>query len=240
MKKKCLLIPGNPAVASYYLSWINEIENQNKNIEIAYSTSYVVFDRKLSGSEYAKAIIEHHEKSLLALPSSEKITIIGHCIGGYIALKLLEKYPERIEKIIILFPYIGYSEIPSLRFIRPFNFVDRHFPLVEILARYKNVFQKWKKEVVNIPKNELIEYLRFGLRQCTYFTTYKFDPTPLSLQKDKIHFLYIQNDEWCPSTTIELLKPISHPQQVAIPHDFIVDKDQRQKMTDVLLPYLGK
>ena len=32
----------------------------------------------------------------------EKVTIVGHSMGGYVALKTLEKYPSRVEKLVLL------------------------------------------------------------------------------------------------------------------------------------------
>lgn len=32
----------------------------------------------------------------------EKVTIVGHSMGGYVALKTLEKYPTRVEKLVLL------------------------------------------------------------------------------------------------------------------------------------------
>lgn len=142
MKKTYLIIPGNPTVASYYQSWKKEIENWNKDADVMYANSYVLFDRKLDYVAYSLAMLGHYEKLLLELKSDDKVIILGHSIGGYFALKLLEKHPEKIEKVIVMFPYIGYSTLKSLKFIRPLYLIDQVFPLVEIIAMCKNLFEK--------------------------------------------------------------------------------------------------
>jgi pimeloyl-ACP methyl ester carboxylesterase len=234
MKKRCLLIPGNPAVADYYLSWIQEIENRRPDMDIKYANSYVLFDRKLNYEEYDSTMRNHYKDIFLDLKSTEKVILIAHSVGSYFAFKLLEMYPEQIDKVIVLFPYIGYSSGPALKFTFVPYMIDRFFPLVEMVSRFKNLFHHWDPEIQNISDLELTACLRFGVRQCTYFNKYKLDTGPISQYKDKIHFLFTANDRWCPTETIELLKPISNFQEIDLPHDFIVNSEYRDKITKLL------
>ncbi len=229
-----MLIPGNPNVASYYESWIKEIEDQNKNINITYASSYVLFDKKLNYLEYDLAMRDHYEKIFIELSREEKVTIIAHSVGSYFALRLLEKYPEKIEKVIIMFPYIGYSTIKSLRIIGILYLMDRILPIAEMLSKYKNFFLIWDKDTKNISTLGLNACLRFGVRQCVYFNKYKFDTKSIFLYKDKLDFIYADDDRWCPAETIELLKPISNHKKVGLPHGFILTKEDRTEMTKIL------
>lgn len=230
MKKTFLLIPGNPAVARDYQSWMKEIEQQYPHIYMVYATSYVMFDKKLSYIEYDRAMRQHYEDVLLELNSSEKISIIAHSVGSYFAFRLLEKYPEKIEKVTVMFPYIGYSTLPSLRFVSIPYWIDRFLPLAEIVARYKNLFRRSYGNVNDISNTELAANLRFGVRQCAYFNKYKLDTHIISNSKEKILFLYRDNDKWCPVETTELLKPISIHKKIALPHDFIQTSEHRMSM----------
>ncbi len=230
MKKICMLMPGNPAVESYYQSWIEEIEERNPEVSVTYATSYVFFDKKLNYIEYDHALREHYEKILLALATYQKVTIIAHSVGSYFALRLLEKHPEKIEKIIMLFPYIGPSTIRSLSFVSIPYLIDRFFPLVEIVSKCKNMFSIWDKDVRNISSKQLNACLRFGVRQCEYFNKYTLDLRYMLANKEKIDFLYRDNDPWCPRETIESLKPLSNHKKTELPHDFITRKEHRIKM----------
>ncbi len=225
-----MLIPGNPAIKSYYEEWIKEIKEEYEFWDITYATSYVLFDKKLSSHEYDQAMRSHYEKIFLEVANSEKVTIIGHSVGSYFALRLLEKYPEKVEKVIILFPYIGYSNIKLLNFIKIPYLIDLVFPLVEIVSKWKGILLRNIKNVEEIAINDLNACLRFGVRQCMYFDKYKFNPGKHFFQKNKIDFIYCDNDKWCPKETIEILKPISNHRRVDLHHDFILDKKEREKM----------
>ncbi len=238
IKRECLLIPGNPAIERDYKLWMQEIQDRNKDVHITYATSYVLFDKKLNYSEYNIAMRRHYEELFLQLHTAEKITIIAHSAGSYFACRLLEKHADRIEKIIIIFPYIGYSDFKILEYVSIPYVLDRFFPLVEILSHFKNLFKKWEKDILSISSKELVANLRFGLRQCRYFNKNKLDLAAISMNKQKMYFMYTKNDKWCPTKTIELLKPISHHKELTIPHDFIAQASTREKMTDEIMPIL--
>jgi pimeloyl-ACP methyl ester carboxylesterase len=97
--KKAILIPGNPAVSDYYLLWINELKSKTPNLEISYATSYVLFDKKLTGAEYEFAMYKHYESILLEKAKSDKVVIIAHSAGSHFALRLLERNPDYVEKL---------------------------------------------------------------------------------------------------------------------------------------------
>jgi pimeloyl-ACP methyl ester carboxylesterase len=231
MKNKYLLIPGNPSIAKYYHSWIDEIISLSKaKVEnITFASSHICFDRKLSCVEYDHHMKDYYENIFLKLSDEGEISIIAHSVGAYFALHLLEKYPEKIGKIIILFPYIGYSKIKSLFFIKIPYYIDRVFPLTNLVSKYKDLVSN-NKYLREISSYELCANLRFGIKQCTYFDKYKFDIQSLKINKEKIKFIYRDDDKWCPKKTIELLRPISEHKKVDLPHDFILNQKYRIHM----------
>ncbi len=238
MNKKYFVIPGNPAVAGEYISWIDEIKKEKPDLDVSYATSYVIFDRKLNYKKYHDEMIHHYEQTICKPDNPEKIILISHSAGSYFALRLLEKYPEKIEKIIILFPYIGYSTIKLLNFVYIPYYIDRLLPLSETVSACKNILKLWYKDIVNISKTELTANLRFGVRQCTYFIKNKFDIEKIKGYKDRIFFLYAKEDKWCPEQTINLMNPVCTHQETLVPHDFIVSKEHRNQITKTILPHL--
>jgi len=228
------MIPGNPAVANHYKEWIKEIGEMNMVLDISYATSYTLFERKLNDIDYVKAFTKHYEDIFIDLSKGDKVILLAHSVGSYFALKLLAKYPENIERVIIMFPYIGYSDFHSLRYVSIPYLLDRVLPLSELVSQCKVLFKGHYQDVHDITFGELTACLRYGVRQCQSFNKSQFDVKDVSAHKDKIYFIYKESDKWCPPQTIELLKPISHPQMVDIPHDFIVSKENRRKMLEAI------
>ncbi len=229
-----MIIPGNPAVAGYYYSWIDEIKSRCSNVDAIYATSYVLFSKRLDYVKYPDLMFEHYEQTLLSLDSTSEIEIIAHSVGSYFALKLLEKHPDKIKKVTVMFPYIGYSDIVYLKFLYPVYLLDKFFPLAEAISVAKNFFHRYDKEILNISSRELTACLRYGVRQCVYFNESKLDTSKLIPYKDKVNFIYTEGDRWCPPKTIDLMKLVSTSKIVNMPHDFIVYKRYREKMLDEL------
>lgn len=231
----CLLIPGNPAIESQYRSWVQEIERHYPDVRMVYATSYVLFNRRLNYFEYDQAMAAHYEHIFLELDASEKIIVLAHSVGAYFAFRLLKKYPDKIEKVIVLFPYLGHSRIPLLTLVGIPYWIDRFFPLVEVVSACKQLFRGiYKDSLNNISTTELTACLRFGLRQCMYFNKYTFDIPSISQHADKIQFIYTDNDKWCPPETIESLKLFSTSNKTILPHDFIQTPEYRLAMIQEL------
>ena len=233
--KTCLLIPGNPAIESQYRAWMQEIEHRHPSIHIVYASSYVLFSRRLNYLEYDQAMTAHYEHIFLGLDASEKIILLVHSVGAYFAFRLLEKYPDKIKKVIVLFPYLGHSHIPLLKLISIPYWIDRFFPLAEIVSACTQLFRgKCKDSTSNISTKELTACLRFGVRQCMYFSKYIFDIQSISQYAHNIQFIYTDNDKWCPEETIGPLKSFSKSTKTILPHDFIQIPKYRLAMIEEL------
>jgi pimeloyl-ACP methyl ester carboxylesterase len=59
-----------------------------------FGESYPEFAEAVSIEYYARRV---HELLEVALPSEQRVTFIGHSLGGYVALAFAELYPERIN-----------------------------------------------------------------------------------------------------------------------------------------------
>lgn len=229
MKKSYLLLPGFPAIANYYKKWAKEIEMNYPKLQVIYAKSDVLFSKDLNFEEYNQAMISHYERILLKLKNS-KTTILAHSTGAYFALKLLEKHPEKIERIVLIHPYIGNSSVNIFKYANIAYTIDRFLPLSETTAAIINYLSTHLKDFKKVSKKDLNVYFRFGFKQNTYFNKILLDTRLISKYKDKILFFYTINDKWCTNKTIQLLKSISKSKKILLPHDFIIYKKQRNEM----------
>lgn len=236
--KTCLLFPGNPAIQKQYTDWITEIKIEDPTLDIRYISSYILFDKHLDSLTYDNRLLEQYEKIVLTAFEGESLTLIAHSAGSYFALRMLAKYPEKIDTVIVLFPYLGPSTIKSLRFVSIPYYIDRIFPLAELVSYFVRMYMKLKKDPYTIGQKDLTACLRFGVRKCQLYNKALFDFSSIAPYKDKVHFLYTQHDSWCPNKTIEVLGKLSHAQEIDIPHDFIVSQLERKKMWNVIKPIL--
>lgn len=97
--------------------------------------------------------IEGLAEALLPLLPSEPIAVIGHSMGGYIALALLEKYPERLNSLG-LFHSTSYADTEEKKAARrkSIEFIKQYGAFEFLKTSIPNLFsplskQKMSKEI---------------------------------------------------------------------------------------------
>ena len=85
-------------------------------------------------ADYAREIVD-------ALPPDGQFTVVGHSMGGYIALEMAKLFPERIEKVVLLhstaLPDTAEKQINRDRTI---EFLTKHGASVFIKSFVANLF----------------------------------------------------------------------------------------------------
>ncbi len=106
-----LIHGGIMADANIPLVTFSDILTKNYNILHYHRIGY---GKSINKRNNSVSIFQHVEdcKKIMNLLNIEKAHIVGHSIGGTIALQLASNYPDRIESLILLEPAItGYNEI---------------------------------------------------------------------------------------------------------------------------------
>lgn len=89
----------------------------------------------------AKSIADYAREILVSLPQDRKFTLVGHSMGGYIALEMAKLFPERIEKVVLLhstaLPDTAEKQINRDRTI---EFLMKHGASVFIKSFVANLF----------------------------------------------------------------------------------------------------
>jgi pimeloyl-ACP methyl ester carboxylesterase len=89
----------------------------------------------------AKSIADYAREILVSLPQDGKLTLVGHSMGGYIALEMAKLFPERIEKVVLLhstaLPDTAEKQINRDRTI---EFLKKHGASVFIKSFVANLF----------------------------------------------------------------------------------------------------
>ncbi len=81
------------------------------------------------------------------LTEVERVIVIGHCMGGLVALTLAADYGEKLDSIILAAAFIQPSSLLAPG--RPFNFLT---PLMRM------VFNKWNLAQKNYADKSLAQY----------------------------------------------------------------------------------
>lgn len=220
-----IVIPGNPPASYFYEAWKQELKHITHNdVLIDY---YPSFNHITCSQEYLEKIEDFYAEHI---KNHDKIILIGHSIGGHFALKLLEKYPDKIEHCVLLFPFLhspglkGKLMLSALHQINKRAFLKaRRFKMLKLLSYLDQDINK-----LNI--HEIDSSLSFAFHEHKTMARKKNIHINPDIFK-KITLYYTDKDTWCSQKVVNNLHPKIHTQFTDINHNFVTSREQRQKMT---------
>lgn len=224
-KEAVLLIPGNPGIIRFYDCFLQALFKKCGGKLPVFGIQHAghgELDESTVHNNSPYNLTEQIEHKIAFLeeffPLDCQFILIGHSIGAYIILKLLEYYgkrPEKITKGIFLFPTIErMATSPNGRFATPVsNYLS--WPMVAMswgLSLLPHVMKKWlvswwfsKRNVHENSKCAVLELITANsMRNMLYMAAdemEKVDETPVKLISDhidKLIFYYGSSDSWTP------------------------------------------
>ncbi|XP_071524363.1 lipid droplet-associated hydrolase [Panulirus ornatus] len=227
-KSIILIIPGNPGVASYYVSFMQAIYSHLSNKHAVWTishaghccTSDISFWPDDSHVYNLKDQINHKISFIQDyVPREARITLIGHSIGCHIILKILKSFKPHSEVTIaknyLLFPTIERMRItPNGERLWP---VLSYFRWLVILLtacvfilpeRVKEKILRWYFRASHVPDcffQATIELFHPKVMQNVLWMAFnelvqvcEADIETISKFKSEIVFYYGATDGWCP------------------------------------------
>ena len=227
-KTKIIIIPGNPPASYFYEAWRKEL-NQITNHEVMIDY-YPSFEDTTGSLAYLKTVENFY---LDQVKNTDKIILIGHSIGGYIALKILEKYHEKIEHCVLLFPFLHSPGFKAKLILGALHQIKkRKFLKAGLVGLLKPL--SWLYNDINmLTRNEMNSGLNFAFHEYkTIGRNRNIDINP-SLNH-KITLYYTNKDTWCSKKVVQNLHPELRAEFINIKHNFVVFPEQREIINHLL------
>ncbi len=216
--KKIVIIPGNPPASHFYERWKKEIELiTNQNVIIDY---YPSFAETTCSATYLKKIENFYAQSIRR---HKRITLIGHSIGGYIALKLLEQYHENIEQCALLFPFLHSPGKKAKCILVALHHLSNKLwlkkPFITSLGWfYPNIRKLIPNEITSGLALAYHEHKTIGQEKSIHISPHLHP---------KITLYYTHHDTWCSKKVLKSLHPQLRTELINVTHDFVTTKVQR-------------
>ncbi|KAH9487667.1 hypothetical protein Btru_070249 [Bulinus truncatus] len=266
-----LIIPGNPGVPYYYEDFMQELyshcdgqvpvwtvghaghvqpPDQKLSLKDVCSTSESLFGLEAQISHKIEFIKNH-------IPRDVKLILIGHSIGCYMILNMLDRLPSnQILRCFMLFPTTermasspnGIKMTPILRYLR-WLVVFTAF-IISLFPSYLRAnFFKWWYKNVNYPACTPRALLATVTPWTANFTTYlaKLEMNKVTtLQKDlvkkhaeKLSFYYGSDDHWAPPQYFyDLMEQFPHLDArlctLNLKHAFVLDTQEGREMAKIV------
>lgn len=163
------------------------------------------------------------------------VTIIGHSLGGFVALNLLGKSPALVKEVILLHPFLRQPELKGRFILKTVAALSKIDFVPKTVVKNRNVLEWFSKELPFVTNEEM--HLSFDI---AYFESKSImkDISPLKLShldKSKIKMFYCDKDIWCPMNVVKELKTQIHSTKCLEPHGFITEKKYRETLWETIM-----
>lgn len=220
--KSIVIIPGNPGLGGFYIPFAHELYNLfNENISILI-ISQAGHSPPLDHCYTLNEQIQHKLEAIEKLvPNNHQLILIGHSIGAYMVLNMLEKLENRLDRAFFLFPTIErMKESPSgQRFVRWYPIFLYILPFLCWLINFLFPFDWLKRKILSYyfskspleDRSILVDTVLYDLlNPLTIKNLLQMANEEMSVvQKrndflikkflDRITFYYGTNDHWVPN-----------------------------------------
>jgi pimeloyl-ACP methyl ester carboxylesterase len=151
-----VVLPGNPGVASYYERFATSLATLTDSTVAVYGLQGHTRGRMRSSSLQAFSLDEQ-EAALLAflddVPRGKRVTLVGHSIGAFLALRAAALRPVPVAAVVGLYPFLQLNTSSGLQ--RLLGVLVRLRPLVELvsaLCALVSLLPRWlRSAILSVP-----------------------------------------------------------------------------------------
>lgn len=231
--KSIVIIPGNPGLGGFYIPFAHELYNLfNENISILI-ISQAGHSPPIEYCFTLNEQIEHKIKTiekLLPMQRNHRLVLIGHSIGAFMVLKMLEKFQNKLDRAFLLFPTIERMKESDAgkRFTRWYPIMIYLLPFLCLILNFLCPFDWLKQKLISYyfsssPTSDrkiLVDTVLYDLlNPITINNLLQMANEEMSVVDkrndqiithfiDKLTFYYGANDHWVPNDTAKKMKQI--------------------------------
>ncbi len=234
------IIPGNPPALHFYELWAEEIKKEYKASSV-YISPYPFLPNREDSLDYLNQVAAIHRENLVTFQkkAQAQVTVIGHSLGGWMALRLLENHPDLIENCLLLYPFLRRPSLKGRIVLRSMRQIVRLSFLKEALLKHRKKLERVFDELPYVTDQELRTSLLLIDHEYTVIGRYS---GPLEIPQhlsNKLHMLYCDRDKWCPTPTIRALQTSISSEKTEARHGFITSKEERAIVLKTLFSKIG-
>lgn len=226
-----IIIPGNPGLGGFYIPFAHQLFDSLSGRESILIVSQAGHSPSLKRCFTLNEQIEHKLKaieSLVPQKPNHRLILIGHSIGSFMTLKMLDRLNERYDRAFLLFPTIEQMSISDAgkSFQRFYPFIIYLFPFLCWLIHWLLPFESMKKKLISFyfsqsPSDDrpfLVDTVANDLLNSTSMRNIlqmaKEEMNVVQQRPDdiirrhlaKLTFYYGVNDHWVPNTVPRQMK----------------------------------
>jgi pimeloyl-ACP methyl ester carboxylesterase len=234
------MIPGNPPAVHFYELWKHEISKQLPSAQIMVS-AYTRPAPNLKSAVAIDQVVQEHAKALVAFHRKVHgpLILLGHSLGGYVALKLLEQCSDLIEHAILIHPFLRSPQARGQRILRAARLLRNVQMVPKLMFRYRGFIENHIEDLRGVTNDELLTCLELAAHEHQTIAQDQSELIVADKLRPKIKVLYTKNDIWCTPHVVASLGDQVFTQECVQPHGFITSKRHRDDLFEVIAKALG-
>jgi pimeloyl-ACP methyl ester carboxylesterase len=223
------IIPGNPPALHFYQIWKQEIQAAHPQTSIMISP-YPRYPLKQSSEDYFKLILNFHAEQLQAFQKTvnQPVTVIGHSLGGWMALNLLSSHEASIDSCILLYPFLRAPSLKGKIILKSLHQLHKNSSFEKWVLKVRPLCEKINRDLRYVTDEELRSTLNLAHHEYVMIGKVKSLPKLDSPLYQKIRLIYCDDDTWCADQTLRNMIPYVSHLKTNAKHGFIVSKHQRE------------
>ena len=184
-----------PATQLVFLHGFGEDERVWKDFLPFHTFSFPVICPAYAEWTDCATLADYARKIVSSLPVDSHFVLVGHSMGGYIALEMASQFPERIQKVVMLHStFVADTEEKKINRDRTADLLEKKGTAFFIGPFLPNLFASVSQELIatlaeryrNLPAAGLIAATK-AMRDRSDFTAF--------VQKTDIPFLFIMGEQ---------------------------------------------
>ena len=229
------ILPGNPPATHFYKIWGAEIRERSPRTHTAVAT-YPLLHGCTDSHEYFRQLTGEVANQFLAFRERAQgpSALVGHSLGGYLALKILHAMPDKIDACYLLHPFLRQPEARGRLLLKLAHDLKRLSSLEKWLVRAKPVVSLFLPEARHLSSEEIHVFTQLAYHEHLSIAQDLAAPLLSQELQKKLHVYSTNGDTWCPPASIAHLGPELRHFNGPASHNFIVKKAERDLVFDFL------
>jgi|GEM_PF-1149984 len=235
------ILPGNPPALHFYELWGQELREHNTDLKIRVAR-YPLATGKAEKSEKSDSNLyfENLTDSLIEqinefrVAHGGNISLVGHSLGGYLALKVLNRIPDQIHACHLFHPFLRRPTPRGRVLLKVAHELHKLPSLDKWLLRIQPTLGIFMKEALSITHEEIKIFTELAFHEHLTISQDLSAPQLGEEAKSKIFAYSTKGDTWCPPQSIDSLGQGVHHVVGPAAHNFVVNRAGRDLISKQL------
>lgn len=231
------LIPGNPPARYFYELWGDEIRSERPGATFAVSR-YPDLLNKINPKMAMDTIFNHQMDELIKYYhqiGNRPVTLVGHSLGAYFALRILENAGYLLEEAVLVHPFLRAPGLVGKSILQSVGSLYGKANIQRKILEYRKLLEMFFLDLRNVTDEEIFQ--SFHLAHHEGHTIAK-DTSFVEIKpeiRDKVSIYYTRDDHWCSQQVIDELRNQVYTLECSQPHGFVVDKNHRSELFQMII-----